>query len=412
MRLCSVDLTNFRNYDRLKLSFGEGTHILYGDNAQGKTNLLEAIYLCTCARSHRTGRDEELIKHNEDFYRTTVDFMTDQGIQETVSVEYRQASGRSGTSSRIIRYNGLEIGRLADMMGLFHAILFAPEDLQIVKDGPSERRRFLNILIARTDRTYFRDLQDFGRVLGQRNSLLKNLKANNRLVSPDSSSEEANEFPAIDPVSQLDIWDETLAEVAASLLVKRLAHVEKLSEFACLSLQHLTSSQETLDIQYKGFSGLEPGMDVESIKMLYLRRLKRSREDDIARGSTSYGPHRDDMILTLNGTDARVYASQGQQRSVVLALKIAELMILTAISGEKPILLLDDVMSELDVSRRSQLMEVIRGHQVFITCTDPDQIFLPKIPGEASSFVPEWNSPVRLYSVKAGTVKPTGAIET
>ncbi|HZK29043.1 MAG TPA: DNA replication/repair protein RecF [Clostridia bacterium] len=410
MRLCSVDLTNFRNYERLELSFTEGTHILYGDNAQGKTNLLEAIYLCTCARSHRTSRDEELIRHGDDFYRSTVEFVTDRGIQETVSIEYRQACEQAGTSSRIIRYNGLEIGRLADMMGLFHAILFAPEDLQIVKDGPSERRRFLNILISRTDRAYFRDLQDFWRIIGQRNRLLKNLKNTHWQEPSTMISREAREDLVSDPCSQLDIWDEALAGAAASLLTKRLACVDQLSEYASLSLRHLTASEEKLGIHYKSFGGLEADMDMDSIRVLYLERLRRSREDDIARGNTSHGPHRDDMLLTLNGTDARTYASQGQQRSVVLALKIAELMILTEICGEKPILLLDDVMSELDVSRRSRLMEVIRGHQVFITCTDPDQIVSPRTADGDLSLLPQWDGPVHLYSVKAGTVEATQTV--
>jgi recombinational DNA repair ATPase RecF len=178
MRLCSIDLTNFRNYDRLRLDIPDGTHVFHGANAQGKTNLLEAIYLCTCARSHRTGRDEELVKHGCDFYRVSIQFVTDRGLNESVTLEYKHAQTRGGSPSRTIYYNDLEVARLADMMGLFHAIIFAPEDLQIVKGGPSERRRFLDVLISRTDRAYFRDLQDFWRVIGQRNRLLKNLKVN------------------------------------------------------------------------------------------------------------------------------------------------------------------------------------------------------------------------------------------
>ena len=178
MRLCSIDLTNFRNYDRLRFDIPDGTHVFHGTNAQGKTNLLEAIYLCTCARSHRTGRDEELVKHGCDFYRVSIQFVTDRGLNESVTLEYRLAPTRGGSPSRTVYYNDLEVARLSDMMGLFHAIIFAPEDLQIVKGGPSERRRFLDVLISRTDRAYFRDLQDFWRVIGQRNRLLKNLKAN------------------------------------------------------------------------------------------------------------------------------------------------------------------------------------------------------------------------------------------
>lgn len=358
MRLCSVELVNFRNYESESLSFDAGTNILFGQNAQGKTNFLEAIYLCTCARSHRTGRDDELVRHGAPFYRTTVHFITDRGLAESVSVEYHRAEAKGGSPSRIIRYNDLEVTRLSDMMGLFHAILFAPEDLEIVKDGPAERRRFLDILISRTDRTYFRDLQEFWRIIGHRNRLLKQNREGM------SSLDE----------TQLDIWDESLAAVAAAILSKRLHYVDQLLGYAALSLRHLTASQEVLGLQYRGFSGLTPDMGQKVIEARYLERLKRLREDDLFRGNTSQGPHRDDMLITLNGVDARLYASQGQQRSVVLSLKIAELLILTEVSGEKPILLLDDVMSELDQSRRSRLIEVISDHQVFMTCTEAESM--------------------------------------
>lgn len=383
MRLCSVDLVNFRNYETLSLSFPGGTHILYGANAQGKTNLLEAIYLCTCGRSHRTGRDEDLVRHGQEFYRTQVAFVTDRGIGESVSIEYKKARGREGTPSRTIRYNGLAVNRLADMMGLFHAILFAPEDLQIVKGGPAERRRFLDILISRTDRSYFRDLQDYLRVMAQRNRLLKSMRQG------EGGGDD-----------QLDIWDEALAGQGARLLEKRLAHVDKLASYASLSLQHLTSSREELALSYRGFRGLRTGQSREELQALFLDRLLRSRQDDLFRGSSSQGPHRDDLAISLNGEEARLFASQGQQRSLVLALKIAELMVLTELTGEKPILLLDDVMSELDASRRDRLMEVIQDHQVFLSCTDPDQTGLVNqaaCPGA-------WSGPVHYYQVKEGRV--------
>ncbi len=435
MRLSSIELTNFRNYDRFRLDIPDGTHVFHGANAQGKTNLLEAIYLCTCARSHRTGRDEELVKHGRDFYRVNVQFVTDRGLQESVALEYKIASTRGGSPSRTVYYNDLEVSRLSDMMGLFHAIIFAPEDLQIVKGGPSERRRFLDVLISRTDRAYFRSLQDFWRVIGQRNRLLKNLKANGTLNGRDMNSrfsggrtafdEEdcevaGDEIILPDPRAQLDIWDEQLASIVSSILKKRLDVTEKLSEYSSLSLRHLTSSQEQLDIQYRGFGGLDGDMGRETIEQLYLERLGRGREDDILRGSTSTGPHRDDLLFALNGVEARLFSSQGQQRSIVLSLKIAELMLLTEMTGETPILLLDDVMSELDQSRRARLMEVIRGHQVFLTCTDTAQIFPPASPNAVGGDNDNRHRPddssqrgglagnVYYYEVVEGTVKPEG----
>lgn len=435
MRLCSIELINFRNYDRLRLDVPGGTHVFYGANAQGKTNLLEAIYLCTCARSHRTGRDEELVKHGCDFYRVSVHFITDRGLRESVALEYRLASSRGSKPTRTIYYNDLEVSRLSDMMGLFHAIIFAPEDLQIVKGGPSERRRFLDVLISRTDRGYFRRLQDFWRVIGQRNRLLKNLKARGVLNGNDTIdrisdcrtafdqedgdlSTEEMIFP--DPRAQLDIWDEQLASIVSEILKKRLEITEKLSEYASLSLRHLTSSQEQLDIHYKGISGLDKDMSRETIEQLYLERLRRSRDDEIFRGSTSSGPHRDDLLFTLNGVDARLYSSQGQQRSIVLSLKIAELMLLTKTTGETPILLLDDVMSELDHSRRTRLMEVIQEHQVFLTCTDTAQVFPTanldvgdeesggKDQQSKRSKRVQWSDHVFYYEVFEGSVKPEG----
>ncbi len=403
MRLCSVELVNFRNYERLQLEFPEGTLLLFGQNAQGKTNLLEAIYLCTCARSHRTGRDEELIRHGEDFYRATVGFVTDRGIGETVSIEYRRTAGRKGTPARVIRYNGLEIGRLADMMGLFHAILFAPEDLQIIKDGPAERRRFLDILISRTDRAYFRDLQEFWRTLAHRNHLLKHLRSRGLNREADRSLPGGS-------VSQLAVWDESLAGYAGAILEKRLAFVERLSELASQSLRHLTASREALALDYRSFPGLMPDLDRAAIARLYLERLARAREDDLMRGSTSQGPHRDDIQILLNGRNARLFASQGQQRSAVLSLKMAELAILTETTGERPILLLDDVMSELDEARRSRLLEVIEGHQVFITCTEPGL----SLKGESCPTLsgPGWPGPARHYRVADGRVELTQVPET
>ncbi|HHX19423.1 MAG TPA: DNA replication/repair protein RecF [Clostridiaceae bacterium] len=437
MRLSSIELSNFRNYDRLRLDIPDGTHVFHGANAQGKTNLLEAIYLCTCARSHRTGRDEELIRHGSDYYRVNVQFVTDRGLHESVALEYRIASARGGSPSRTVYYNDLEVSRLSDMMGLFHAIIFAPEDLQIVKGGPSERRRFLDVLISRTDRAYFRSLQDFWRVIGQRNRLLKNLRANGTPNERDMNNRSYGGRTAFDeedcevpddgivfpnPRAQLDIWDEQLASIVSFILKKRLDVTERLSEYASLSLRHLTSSQELLDIQYRGFGGIDHDMSRETIERLYLERLRRAQDDDIMRGSTSTGPHRDDLLFALNGVEARLFSSQGQQRSIVLSLKIAELMLLTKLTGETPILLLDDVMSELDQSRRARLMEVISGHQVFLTCTDTAQIFPPtssNASGEKSDERDrrderqkrdEWAGNVYYYEVVEGTVKPEGQI--
>ena len=426
MRLLSLTLEQFRNYEQLDLSFPSGTQVFYGANAQGKTNLLEAIYLCTCARSHRTGRDDELVRHGQTYYRVGIRFLTDQNLEESLSISYQTASS-SKPSLRTIEYNGFDVIRVADLMGLFHAIIFAPEDLQIVKGGPAERRRFLDIMISRTDRAYFRDLQEYWTILGQRNRLLKVIREANYYNSrrrqskrsqeqqgtqnnkhsaeedqseskmPDEKKDVDSSLFQMDDHLHLDVWDQKLAEVSSSILRKRLDYAKYLQEYGALSLMHLTLLKEELAVSYRSLSGLESSMTKKEIETHFLNRLKTARDDDIARGSTAQGPHRDDLFFSLNGQDARLYASQGQQRSIVLALKMAELVILSRRTGEKPILLLDDVLSELDASRRHQLLDVISGHQVFITSTD------------ASMFRP-WNGPLHFYAVSKGTVTPKSVV--
>ncbi|NMA00462.1 MAG: DNA replication/repair protein RecF [Clostridiaceae bacterium] len=427
MRLLSLTLDQFRNYEQLDLLFPSGTQVFYGANAQGKTNLLEAIYLCTCARSHRTGRDDELIRHGQSFYRVGIRFLTDQNLEESLSITYQMATS-SKPSSRTIKYNGFDMARVSDLMGLFHAIIFAPEDLQIVKGGPAERRRFLDILISRTDRAYFRDLQEYWTILGQRNRLLKHIRDTNLNLTRSNRSKRSQDTKITDQENQtgedvqlnkktpdeqkkrtsiqfkmddylhLDVWDQKLAEVSSSILRKRLDYAKYLLEYGALSLMHLTSLKEELSVSYRSISGLDSSMSKKEIETYFFNRLKTARDDDIARGSTAQGPHRDDLSFSLNGQDARLYASQGQQRSIVLALKMAELVILSRRTGEKPILLLDDVLSELDASRRHQLLDVISGHQVFITSTD------------VSMFQP-WDGPLHLYAVSMGTVTPEKAVE-
>lgn len=402
MYLTSLELESFRNYRQLKLDVDKGTHIFYGANAQGKTNLLEAIYLCTCARSHRTGRDEELIRNGDDHYTVKVTFLTDRGLAESVRFSYYDLSADGRHRARRMFYNDIEIDRVADMMGIFHAVIFAPEDLQIVKGGPGARRRFLDILISRTHRAYFRSLQDYTRLLLQRNRLLKQIREGSH-TRIDPLAAGATEDP-FSPAMQLMPWDESLAEAAAAILYQRLRYTERIREVAGLALRQLTAAGEQVDIRYRGTGGLTPEMTEGDIKSLIKRKLSRAASEDILRGSTSLGPHRDDLDLTLNGLDVRSYASQGQQRSLVLSLKIAELLILFEKTGEKPILLLDDVMSELDLSRRRRLLEIIRGHQVFMTGTDREHMFpiLREMEGEGRDEA-AGGAPV-FYHVKNGHV--------
>lgn len=426
MRLTSLRLTNFRNYRKLDLSFNDGIHVFYGDNAQGKTNLLEAIFLCTCARSHRTGRDEELVLHGETFYKSEVVFLTDRGLEEKLSFSYLLPEAlNSGRSARKMAYNDIVVSNISEMIGLFHAVIFAPEDLQIVKGGPGGRRRFLDLLISQSSRPYFRSLQRYGQLLLQRNSLLKIIRDRSNTKrpawqepeeAPDGQEAQAAgkalpagaEVPDLPPLTmqeELAVWDRALAAEAAYILKKRLDYVEKISEYAGLSLAYLTDSNEQLSLKYKTIGGISHLQSEEEIAGIFYARLQRSAEDDVFRGSSSIGPHRDDLDINLNEYPARTYASQGQQRSLVLSLKIAELLLLKELTGERPILLLDDVMSELDSKRREHLLKIVSGHQVFMTGTDKEHMFEnTKDSPEIAAADPE--RAINYYYVEKGSVRP------
>ncbi|HHT44164.1 MAG TPA: DNA replication/repair protein RecF [Fastidiosipila sp.] len=358
MRLSSLGLETFRNYEAERLAFENGIALFYGQNAQGKTNILEAVFLCTCARSHRTGKDSELVKSGHSAYQVDIEYVTDRDEDESLTIRYDQEKLK-----RTITYNGIQLNRVADLMGLFHAVIFAPEDLSIVKDGPAERRRFLDLLISQIRPRYFRELSIYQQTLHQRNKLLKQIR--------DRQMEDDNDM------LQLDIWDEQLAKAGAYVMATRQFFAKVIETKANVALSDITGGKEALSLRYRSFGAK---LDAEEqIATEYLERLKTARRDDLLRGSTSYGPHRDDLEIALDDKDVRAYASQGQQRSITLALRIAELGILHEESGEAPVLLLDDVMSELDVDRRTNLLTAIEGYQVLMTCTDLHQVFSPAV---------------------------------
>ncbi len=369
MRLSSLELDKFRNYSHLDQEFFPGAQVLYGKNAQGKTNILEAIYLCTCARSHRTGKDIDLVKNGESEYRVKINFVTEDDNEEEIIVHYLAPINNTplrSKSYRHIYHNGIKLEKLSEMMGLFHAVIFAPEDLQIVKEGPSARRRFLDLLISQLNSVYFRELQKYQHILSQRNKLLKKLRENKNI----------RENPELNKL-HLEIWNEQLSKTAANIIWERRRIVEKISTLAQAAQLEISENKENLEIRYKTVSSLDEKLNINEIKETLYKKYGMTSEDDIFRGSTGLGPHRDDLIIYLNGEEVKPYASQGQQRSVVLSLKIAELLLIKEMTGEPPILLLDDVMSELDSNRRESLIKVIKGHQVFITCTDISQVMPP-----------------------------------
>ena len=342
MILEKISLHNFRNLQRVFLEPSPAINILVGDNGQGKTNILESIYLLGTLSSHRTANDREMI--NWDKERAQVDVLLrkrDHSLKLTVTLE--------GSNKRV-QINDTPLEKKSEFIGNLNVVLFSPEDLNLVKGGPSYRRDFLDIEVSQVSRYYHHLLSEYRHVLRQRNFYLKELRDNFK-----------KEYGV------LEIWDEKLVELGSRIIEKRLEVVEKLQILARLNQRKITGGKENLSIEYECSLG-ELNPDIFSI---FRKLLVNNRDEEVKRGYTLYGPHRDDLILKVNGMDIRKYGSQGQQRTTALALKLAELEFMKSESGEYPVLLLDDVFSELDQKRKDILLELIAGRiQTFITATD------------------------------------------
>lgn len=362
MRVKKLVLANFRNYCGLTLDISANINIFIGKNAQGKTNILEAIYLGAMGKSHRTTEDEDLICWDQD--GSAVDLYFNRlNVANKLSFRFHRSRRKE------ILLNDFAI-KPREVVGSLNAILFSPEDLWLIKGVPAVRRRFLDVEISQAVPAYYRQLIQYQRTLNQRNNLLKKIRERNATKD------------------LLDSWDEQFAKSAAYLVAKRDEAIKKLGMLANLMHRRLTDSSESLALQYELAGGT--GDNFSDLYSWYNEQLLKLRDNDIFRGSTSVGPHRDDLILLVNGKDLRSYGSQGQQRTAVLALKLAELEFIKSETGEYPVLLLDDVMSELDKERREQLLLFIRDKiQTFITATDAT--LFPKIAGKC-------------YRISAGTI--------
>lgn len=344
MRITGIRLVNFRNYASLALRPDEGLCVLTGDNAAGKTNVLESIFLCALGRSHRTLRDAELIRSGEDAGYVGLTIDTIGGEREI------ECKLKAGERKKIL-IDRKQLGRSGELLGCLNVVMFAPEDLDIVKGGPQERRRFMDMEISQLRPKYYYALQQYNAALKQRNALLK---------SPEETS-----FKTFEP------WDDQLSVLGAAVTLARFEHLERMAEEAAKAHTRLSMGQEALKVVY------QPNMPpVEHTRMIDALReaLFDNLERDLYRGSTSVGPHRDDIGLYLDGMDLKVYGSQGQQRTTVLSLKLAELEILRDERGETPVLLLDDVFSELDKQRQRMLLGAVQGCQTFITCTHLEEL--------------------------------------
>ena len=339
MRVVSAQLKNFRNYESCDFAPCAGVNVLIGDNGQGKTNLLEALFLCCTGRSHRTRQDKELIGWDAEFASVKLRAERNDGSHEVEII--LPANGK-----RRIKIAGREAARSGELMGHVTGVLFSPEDLRTVKDGPAERRRMVDMTLSQLRPAYYYALQRYNRALKQRNEALRAAAVNPSLMAT------------------LDSWDEQLALAGAELMRHRRAYIERLSAAAGETYREIAGGSERLGVAYR--PSVTAGDDAQS----NLDALFGAREQDVRRLTTSVGAHRDEVLLTVEGREARAYGSQGQQRTAALSLRLAELNVMRDEMGEWPVLMLDDVMSELDPSRRRQLIGRLEGIQTLVTCTD------------------------------------------
>lgn len=338
MFIKSLKLKDYRNYDLLNLEFDKATNIFYGDNAQGKTNILEAVYLSGTTKSHRSSKDRDLIRFQcEESHIETV--VVKNGVPYQIDMHLKKNSPKG------IAINRIPIKKATELFGLMNFVFFSPEDLNIIKNGPSERRRFMDLELSQLDKLYLKDLTSYNRIVNQRNKLLK----------------DASFQPSL--LDTLDIWDMQLISYGKKIISRRKQFIQEVNEIIEEVHSKLTGGKEKIILSY------ESGCGILSLEEAVLR----NRERDIKMKSTSAGPHRDDICFRIGDIDIRRFGSQGQQRTAALSLKLSEIELVKKIIKDTPVLLLDDVLSELDKNRQNYLLDSIHDIQTLITCTGVDE---------------------------------------
>ena len=339
MIIKSLKLKNYRNYDLLDLTFDPKTNILYGDNAQGKTNILEALYLSGTTKSHRGTKDRDMIQfgYDESHLETVVE---KKGIIFQIDMHLKKNSPKG------IAIDKVPIRRASELFGIVHFVFFSPEDLNIIKEGPAGRRRFIDLELSQLDKIYLNNLSNYNRIINQRNSLLKDIYGSNQQHLLET----------------LDIWDMQLVHYGNLIIQRRQEFVEQMNEIISGIHNKLTGGKESIRILY------EPSNSYLTLE----QALNKNKEKDLRIRSTSVGPHRDDIAFMIGDIDIRKYGSQGQQRTAALSLKLSEIELVKQSIHDTPVLLLDDVLSELDSSRQDHLLSGINHIQTMITCTGLD----------------------------------------
>lgn len=341
MKIKSLKLKDFRNYNLLQLDFDDSTNIFYGNNAQGKTNILEAVYLSGTTKSHRGTKDRDLIRfgENESHIETVVE---KRGMSYKIDMHLKKNSPKG------IAIDKQPIRKAGELFGIINIVFFSPEDLNIIKNGPSERRRFIDLELSQLDKIYLNHLSNYNRIINQRNHLLKDLREAGRQENL---------------IQTLDIWDMQLVQYGNEIIKKRKEFIEKINEIISYTHKKLTGGKENIELVY------EPGSGSLSLE----DALKKNREKDMRFKNTSVGPHRDDVCFMTKDLDIRRFGSQGQQRTAALSLKLAEIELVKSVIHDTPVLLLDDVLSELDKYRQNYLLDSIHDIQTLITCTGMDE---------------------------------------
>lgn len=337
MIIKSLELTDYRNYEELKIDFDKGTNILYGDNAQGKTNILEAVYLSATTKSHKSSKDKEIINFDKEeaHIRSLIE---KDGIETKIDMHLRPSK------SKIIAIDGQKIKKAGELLGLLNVVFFSPEDLSIIKEGPGERRKFADMELCQLDNFYLYNLTNYNKLINQRNKLLKDIYFNPGLRDT------------------LNIWDSQLISYGSKIIERREAFAQSIGDILKKYHSILSGNTEEITINY------EPNVSIDE----YVSKMNSSQEKDISAKMTTVGPHRDDFSFYVNGIDIRKFGSQGQQRTAALALKLSEIELVKKITKDNPVLLLDDVLSELDSKRQNYLLDCIGDIQTIITCTGLD----------------------------------------
>ncbi|MDX8363536.1 DNA replication/repair protein RecF [Cytobacillus sp. IB215665] len=348
MYIEELALKNYRNYKSVQVTFENKVNVILGENAQGKTNVMEAIFVLAMVKSHRTSNDKDLIRWDEEYAKIEGRIHKNNGIlplQLVISKKGKKA-----------KYNHIEQQKLSQYVGNMNIVMFAPEDLHLVKGSPQVRRRFINMEIGQVSPLYLHDLNQYQKILQQRNHYLKKLQINRSKSDP-----------------MLDVLTEQLVEAAAKILIKRYEFLELLQKWAEPIHRGISRGLESLQIDYKPSVDVSEDVSLSKMVKSLTEKFVKIKEKEIERGMTLAGPHRDDLTFYVNGKDVQTFGSQGQQRTTALSLKLAEIELIYAETGEYPILLLDDVLSELDDYRQSHLLNTIKGKvQTFVTTTSVD----------------------------------------